>query len=483
MPFTSKGLRAKRFSDILPELQEELVNRLGISLDTTPDTTLGILLNIFASEVSTQESLNQAMADNFDIDKAQGVYLDSLVALSSLSRLGESFSTGSVFFKVSVDGTSIPSTTLVRDTQSNVYRVVTNSQINSSTCTNIKFKSDIGVGNATIYIDSVEFTQTYSSTPTPLQVAIDLEFLINQVGSNKYTVKRVGDVVEISVVNKFNDLNITRNENMEFTEVEGRVSVIALNTGQTNPPINTVTASISTIANVVSITNYDTFTVGRLKETDSELRIRHQRNPQTAKNSTARAIFSRLSNISGVSLVRIFENTQQVTDSDGRPPHTFECIVEGGNSQVIAENIFDSKPVGVGTYGSQDYVVEDYVGNLSGVSWSRPNPQYVNVKVTYNRYNEEAFPDNAMQAIKDALVEYGDNLGLDVDIIPQRMYGVVYNTVSGIGSLSIEVGTSLTPTSALPDLVQYTTSTIPISKRDKADFNDLRIQVVQIEEG
>jgi len=314
-------------------------------------------------------------------------------------------------------------------------------------------------------------------------VAIDLEFLINQVGSNKYTVKRVGDVVEISVVNKFNDLNITRNENMEFTEVEGRVSVIALNTGQTNPPINTVTASISTIANVVSITNYDTFTVGRLKETDSELRIRHQRNPQTAKNSTARAIFSRLSNISGVSLVRIFENTQQVTDSDGRPPHTFECIVEGGNSQVIAENIFDSKPVGVGTYGSQDYVVEDYVGNLSGVSWSRPNPQYVNVKVTYNRYNEEAFPDNAMQAIKDALVEYGDNLGLDVDIIPQRMYGVVYNTVSGIGSLSIEVGTSLTPTSALPDLVQYTTSTIPISKRDKADFNDLRIQVVQIEEG
>jgi uncharacterized phage protein gp47/JayE len=479
MPFTSKGLRAKRFSDILPELQEELVNRLGISLDTTPDTTLGILLSIFASEVSTQESLNQAMADNFDIDKAEGVYLDSLVALSSLNRLGESFSTGSVFFKVTVDGTSIPSTTLVRDTQSNVYKVVTNSQVNSSTCTNIKFISDIFVGNATIYINSDEFTQVYTSTPTPTQVAIDLEFLINQKSSDKYTVKRVGSEVEISAVNKFNGLNVTRNENMEFTEIEGRVSVIAINTGPTNPPIDTVKTSISSNPNVISITNYDTFTVGRLRETDSELRIRHQRSPQTARSSTTSAIFSRLSNLNGVSLVRIFENTKQVTDSDGRPPHTYECIVEGGNPQVIAENIFDSRPVGVDTYGAEEYIVEDYVGNLTGVRWSRPNPQYVNVRVTYSRYNEESFPDNATQAIKDALVQYGDSLGLDVDIIPQRMYGIVYNTVSGIGSLNIEVGTSLTPTTAVPDLVQYTTNTIPVTKRDKADFNNLRIQVVQ----
>jgi len=479
MPFTSKGLRAKRFSDILPELQQELVNRLGISLDTTPDTTLGILLNIFASEVSTQESLNQAMADNFDIDKAQGVYLDSLVALSALSRLQESFSTGSVFFKVDTDGTSIPSTTLLRDTQSNVYKVVVNSQVNSSTCTNIKFVSDIVVGNATIYINSQEFTQTYTSTPTPLQVAIDMEFLINQSAPTEYLVKRVGPVVEISAINKFSDLNVTRNENMEFIEVEGRVSVIAINTGPTNPPIDTVKTSISANPNVISITNYDTFTVGRLVETDAELRVRHQRSPQTARSSTASAIASRLSNISGVSLVRIFENTQQVTDSDGRPPHTYECIVEGGNSQVIAENIFDSKPVGVGTYGLEDYVVEDYAGNLTGVSWSRPNPQYVNVRVTYSRYNEEPFPDNAVQALKDAIVEYGSNLGLDVDIIPQRMYGVVYNTVSGIGSLNIEVGTSLIPTTAIPDLVTYTTNTIPISKRDKANFNELRIQVVQ----
>jgi hypothetical protein len=60
------------------------------------------------------------------------------------------------------------------------------------------------------------------------------------------------------------------------------------------------------------------------------------------------------------------------------------------------------------------------------------------------------------------------------------MYGVVYGAVAGIGSLSIEVGTSLIPSSETPNEISYTTNTIPISKRDKADFNTVRIQVVEV---
>jgi uncharacterized phage protein gp47/JayE len=480
MPFTSRGLEAKRFSDILPEISDELISRLGIELDTTPDTVLGVILSIFASEISTQEALTQAMADNFDIDKATGVFLDSLVALNSLTRLDESNSIGSAFFKVSVDGTTIPITALIRDSQSNVYRPVSSNQINSSKCTSASFTSDGFVGNFTVSINGTEFTKTYSSTPTEQTVAEDLQFLINQSSPDLYTVSRVSGVVTIAITNKFSDLNVTRNENIRFTQVEGRVSVIALDTGVVNPPINTVKTLVTNLTNVQSVTNYDTFTVGRLKESDTELRIRHQRNPQISRNSTTKAIFSRLANLSGVSLVRIFENTTNVTDSDGRPSHSYECIIEGGNEQEIAENIFDSKPAGVETYGSQSYLVNDYSNSPSEVNWSRPNPKYVNVKISYSRYGEETFPDNAVQAIKEAVVLYGDNLGLDVDIIPQRMYGVVYGAVAGIGSLSIEVGTSLIPSSETPNEISYTTNTIPISKRDKADFNTVRIQVVEV---
>jgi uncharacterized phage protein gp47/JayE len=480
MPFTSKGLEAKRFSDILPEISDELISRLGIELDTTPDTVLGVILSIFASEISTQEALTQAMADNFDIDKASGVFLDSLVALNSLTRLDESQSIGSVFFKVSVDGTTIPSSTLIRDSQSNVYTVVSASQINSSKCTLATFKSDGFVGNFTVSINGIEFTKTYSETPTSQTVAEDLQFLINQSSPDLFTVSRVADEVTVSIINKFSDLNVTRNENIIFTKVEGRVSAIAVETGVVNPPINTVKTLVTNVTNVLSVTNFDTFTLGRLKENDTELRIRHQRNPQISKNSTTKAIFSRLSNLSGVSLVRIFENTTNLTDIDGRPPHSYECIIEGGNEQEIAENIFDSKPAGVATYGSQSYLVNDYADSPSQVNWSRPNPKYVNVKVTYTRYDEETLPDNAVQAIKEAIVEYGDNLGLDVDIIPQRIFGVVYGAVAGIGSLSVEVGTSLIPSAELPNEIPYTTDTIPISKRDKADFNVVRIQVIEV---
>jgi len=480
MPLTSNGLEAKRFNDILSSINQDLSVSLGVDLNTSPDTVLGILTNIFSGAVAQQELLSQAVADNFNIDKAEGIFLDNLVALNNLKRLNESVTQGNIFITASVDGLSIPSGTLFTDNQSNNYTTNTSKVISSSANTGLIFTPSTNVGTFEVTINNSTFSKTYTEVQPETTIAADLEFEINQSSPTEYTVSREGSEVTIAAVNKFKDLLITRNENISFTQVESRVEVSALEVGNINPPIGTVTNILNNSANVLSVTNYDTFSVGRLKETDDELRFRQKLSPQTSRRSTTGAIFTALNNLEGVSLVRIFENRSQITDGDGRPPHSYECIIEGGEDQSIAEVIWDSKPAGAETYGNITSVVSDYADNPEVVQWSRPELKYINVKVTYSPYSEETIPDNVVDTIKTALVEYGDNLGLDVDIIPQRMYGVIYGAVEGVGSMTIEVGTSLDPSSSTPDDIAYTTNNIPISKRQKADFNTARIQVVEV---
>ena len=451
MPLTNQGFEARKFSDILPEINQSLATSLGIDVNTAPETILGILTTLFTSAIAKQEALALQVADSSDIDKAEGVFLDRLVALNSIKRLGEASTVGSVFITAAIDGLTVPTGTLFQDNQSNTYTLPAAKIINSSACTKLTFVPDASLGTFTVNINNTEFTETYVEVTDATTIAADLEFAINNSLPEGYTVSRDNEKVTITIENVFSTLNITRNENISFTEVEGRAEVIAEEVGPINPPINTVNTILSNSTNVVNVTNYDTFTIGRLKESDEGLRARQATATQTTRGSVLGAIFSRLSNLDGVSLVRIFENRTALTDPDGRPSHSYECVVEGGDPVDIAQSIWDSKPAGVETYGTLQSAVLDYANQPEIVNWSRPVLKYINVRVTYSVYSEETLPDDVEQAIKDALTLYGDALGLDTDIIPQRMYGTVYGAVEGVGAMTIEVGTSLNPSSTTPD--------------------------------
>lgn len=477
MPITSNGFEARRFVDIRDGINQSLIDSLAIQLDTSPDTVLGVITSIFSSSITDQEELIQAIASNLDIDTAEGIYLDKLVALRKLRRLEEGFSTGTLFVKTLADGTLVQSGTLFSDDKGNTYSATSSTPINSQSATTLKLTPNTTIGTFTVTINSTQFSVVFGTADTIENIAVALNAEILLSAPTDYTVAVDGAVITVEATNKFNPLDITRNENIVFTEVEGAVSVIANTVGAVNPSMNTVTTILNNSGSFTAVTNYDTFTVGRLVETDEELRIRFNRGVSSG-NPTLGSIFSTLSNIEGVSLVRIFENITDTIDSTGRPPNTYECVVEGGDTQVIGDSIYETKPAAIGTYGEITSVVTDYAGNPTTVSWSRPVLRYINVRVTYTVYDEESLPDNLANTIKAALVEYGDNLGLDTDIIPQRMYGTIYANTTGLGSITIEVGTSLNPASTTPDDLAYTTNKIAISQREKADFDAVRIQVI-----
>jgi len=480
MSLTEKGFNARRFTDIRSEMFDEMVSNLAIELDTSPNQVLSIITNIFASSVTDIEELAQAVADNFNIDKAEGKYLDDLVAIVKLRRLGDSFTTGVIHVESNATSSSIPSGTTFSDTQGNEYTNSIASSVSNLEATKVTVQPIGTSGIFSVVVDGVTYSVTYQNTTTPQAIVVALYNEILSTAPTKFTLGFPSNTeLLIELNDKSNTMSVVPNANMQVTSVEVPVVVTANEVGVIDPEIGTLNSITSNVAGVTSVTNYFNLSVGRERETDEELRVRQQGSTQIAGSATAPAMFAKLSNITGVSQVRVFENKSGTTNTGGLPYKSFECIVQGGDEQTIGDTIYNTMPLGVETYGDITTIVKDYAGNNEAVKWSRPSLRYINVLVTFDAYDEETFPDDGVQTIKDTVVEVGEALTLDEDVIPQRFLGHIYNAVTGIAEMTVEVGTSINPASPTPDEVQYSTDRIAIDGRTKADFDLVRVQVVQ----
>ncbi len=101
-----------------------------------------------------------------------------------------------------------------------------------------------------------------------------------------------------------------------------------------------------------SVTNPLAATVGVAAETDAELRVRQSQSVALASLTPFDAVDGAIANVEGVTRHKLFEDDQEVTDSNGLPPHSISAIVEGGDATEIANTIRSVKGQGVSTYGT-----------------------------------------------------------------------------------------------------------------------------------
>lgn len=218
--------------------------------------------------------------------------------------------------------------------------------------------------------------------------------------------------------------------------------------------------------------------VGRFIETDEELRIRHRENPQVKGSATAKAIKARiLEDVDSVSYCAVYENMTFATNSDGMPPLSIEVVIQGGAVQSIGDKLFEVKGAAIQTHGNTSVNVIDVNGDLQVCKFSRPVTKFAWVRVTVTALNsEEALTASASQAIKDAVLSYGQSLSIGQDLITQRFYGPIYGGTSGIGQLLVEI--DVTDTDAGPPT--YSASNYVLSRGVIAEFSEPRITVVGV---
>lgn len=147
-------------------------------------------------------------------------------------------------------------------------------------------------------------------------------------------------------------------------------------------------STISTIATPVTgwtaVTNAADAVPGSEVETDAQLRVRREQRLQRAGSSPLGAIEAQVAEVDGVTQVVAWENATDYVDSAGRPAHSVEVMVLGGDDEDIARAIWAAKAGGIATYGTESAVTfTDDRGVTRSVLFSRPTDldAYVTVVV------------------------------------------------------------------------------------------------------
>jgi hypothetical protein len=107
----------------------------------------------------------------------------------------------------------------------------------------------------------------------------------------------------------------------------GVVGATANETGPLGALAGVLTNMISVPNNVASVTNVFDATLGRNEETDSELKLRRETQLGRSGTATEPGIRGALVDMDEVITATLILNDSDITDGDGRPPHSFEAFV------------------------------------------------------------------------------------------------------------------------------------------------------------
>lgn len=169
-----------------------------------------------------------------------------------------------------------------------------------------------------------------------------------------------------------------------------------------------------------SVTNPLAATVGVAAETDAELRVRQSQSVALASLTPFDAVDGAIANVEGVTRHKLFENDQEVTDSNGLPPHSISAIVEGGDATEIANTIRSVKGQGVSTYGTTAVIVTDKYGNPYTIRFSRPVDVPIYVSITLKALT--GYSSQVGDEIKAAVAAYINSLAIGDSVLLSRVY-------------------------------------------------------------
>lgn len=144
---------------------------------------------------------------------------------------------------------------------------------------------------------------------------------------------------------------------------------------------------------------------------------------------------------------------------NGRPPKSFEAVVQGQTNEVIAETIWLSKPAGIQTFGTTSQPITDSQGNTQIIFFSRPAEIFIWVNATLTLYSEETFPSNGLELVQAAINTYINSLGIGEDVLIQRVQAAIF-AVPGIDSSVM----TLAATASLSESPSPAAANIPIGE-------------------
>lgn len=186
-----------------------------------------------------------------------------------------------------------------------------------------------------------------------------------------------------------------------------------------------------------AVINEQAATRGAEIETDAALRARQKVSTSLPSRSILEGTLGAILDLQGVTRARVYENDTNITDSDGIPGHTIAPVVEGGDSDDIANDIYYKKNPGCGTYGSETVNVTDSYGNVTPIQFTIPT--YVDVAVTITIKMLSGYSSAYADNIKAALVSYLNSLNIGEDVVNSSLWQAALSTIDSITNPTFSV--------------------------------------------
>lgn len=308
---------------------------------------------------------------------------------------------------------------------------------------------------------------------------VNLDMVCNMVGvirlaelNSTVTATLVGD--EATIIPAGTQFQVGSDENNVF-ETDSEVTIpvgLTIDVDCTNLvagakicEAGTLTTIKTPIAGLTSVTNASDGVIGRLEETDAELRIRRREAISQSGGATIETIRAALLEVDGVTQAKIYENTTTGT-VDGRPAHSFECVVIGGSDDDLASTIWLTKPAGIATHGTTTETLVDSQGTTRTIKFSRPAEVDIYVEVNITAETGALILSSDVVA---AIEEYAATLEIGSDVLPiSGILATISRNVSGIRDIEVLADDAAAPTTSTP---------IVIDETELAVFDETNIEV------
>lgn len=463
---TAEGFKQKRLADIIQSMNSRIADQLGVQISTEANSVFGQLIGVFSYEIADLWEQAAQVYGAMYPHTASGVSLDNSAALAGITPIAAEKTTV-VCTCYGTNGTQIPyGAQISSSSNSNIVFQCTDSNavISSTSACDVDITIEsVSAGTYTVTIDGTPHSYTADGSETIAQVLTALGSSITEVVANVEN-----DVLELTESNQQNTFAVAISNNLVFERIGSPVTFECMTTGAITPAIGDLTDIVTTYAGWDSVSNNVSANTGRLAESDTALRQRWNASLYTRSVGMTDSIASALMTLNGVTSAYVYENDTDSTDAEGRPPHSIEAVVNGGEADEIGLAIWQKKAAGIDTYGSQSVSINDSQGFPHTINFNRPLvvPIYLNITVT--EYPEEALPPNAQTMIVDAVINYGNTLTVGNDVILQRFMGAIYQNVAGIGYITVTASTNGST---------YSSNNISIDVRHVATFDATRIQV------
>lgn len=479
---TETGLRIKRFDTILSEINAFQTEGFGVQVGANTRSFLNTLNTSVADKIAELWELGADIYHNLSPMSAEGAALDNAVQFGGNSR-EKARSTYYPIHCECTEGITLDEETLIEsDTNPAIKflsaeeRTISRSSFNKA---KVKVVSTQPGEAYTVALNGTLYSYTCKAQDGPEAILGGLRDLILADEAEAFTAsvdsENVLLIIEAADVESENSMLLT--DNLTTESVTAIISFASEEPGEVSLPNGAITKIVTAPTGFLSCTNLCGYVAGRLLETDVELRQSYVDKIFSRSSRMTDSIRSAiLANCAGVTAAQVYENRTNETDSEGRPPHSVEAVVDGGSNSDIAEQILATVSAGITTYGSVSVDVPGEDDDMIEVCFNRPTYIYCWFKVTLTISKASLVPANYAELVETAIVDAMSQVENGEDVVPQQQFlPAIYEQVPGISYIYVSIYTTTSASEGQPS--SYPLRSVEITNRQRAMTSSTRIEV------